>query len=393
MIKSYKPDDHIRKHKTDKLSWKKIQSTEFDKNIDEDIHIPDDHDQSPPLKLQILFDPEVEGVYDVGWAVEPETDVKAGEPILHAYRTSDGLPFIQTAPYNLKISDTYVKRTRKIVRGDSIAKVTIPSISLDLADIRKEVANMQMELAQAVNAVFKGYMGFLGESGQVTNRVTPVKVMLHPEEGYLKLLDEIVETLSKQEIIDGDIIVLTEKIFAIAQGRLFPLHILYENDPKTLDELGRKDILNTIKDYVPQLDLKNLILADAIPNWHSGPMATAGVFDPNQVAFDISQKLKEKTGVTCDIVISDTDTGLDIRETLINCITIGATPLGATNGLVIYECMRVANAAEFARGSNRGIPIVICRPHERRAKREAIGEYRGYNGRLDAEKERLIGFA
>ena len=54
--------------------------------------------------------------------------------------------------------------------------------------------------------------------------------------------------------------------------------------------------------------------------------------------------------MTCDVVVSDTDTGTEVRETLIGCITVGATPLGATAGLVLYECMRVAAATELCRG-------------------------------------------
>ena len=39
------------------------------------------------------------------------------------------------------------------------------------------------------------------------------------------------------------------------------------------------------------------------------------------------------------------------------------------------------------------IPIVICKSHPRRAQRIGMGEHRGYSGRLDAIKERLLGFA
>ena len=59
----------------------------------------------------------------------------------------------------------------------------------------------------------------------------------------------------------------------------------------------------------------------------------------------------------------------------------------------MYECMRVANAAEFVRGSSRGIPLVLCKPHPRRRRREGLGEHRGYAGRLDAKRERLLGYA
>ena len=122
-------------------------------------------------------------------------------------------------------------------------------------------------------------------------------------------------------------------------------------------------------------------------------MATAGVHNPNEVAVRLSRRIRDSLGVTCDVVISDTDTGLDVREMLIGTITIGATPLGATAGLVLYECMRVANAAEFSRGTDRNVPLVICRPHERRARRVGLGEFRGYNGRLDAGREVLAAYA
>ena len=103
-----------------------------------------------------------------------------------------------------------------------------------------------------------------------------------------------------------------------------------------------------MKKYVTDVTAKDLICADSLLDWPDGPMATAGVLDPNQAARDIALQIAQRLGKSCDVVISDTDTGLDIRETLINTITIGATPLGATGGLVIYECMRIANAAEFA---------------------------------------------
>ncbi len=70
-------------------------------------------------------------------------------------------------------------------------------------------------------------------------------------------------------------------------------------------------------------------------------------------------------------------------------MTIGATPLGATGGLTLYESMRCACAAEFERGHDRGIPVVIRRPAQRCVRREGMGAHRGYAGVLDAERENL----
>ena len=102
---------------------------------------------------------------------------------------------------------------------------------------------------------------------------------------------------------------------------------------------------------------------------------------------------RERTGSTVDVVVSDTDTGLDVRAPLIHTVTIGATPLGATAGLTLYECMRCACAAEFDRGHDRGIPLVLCRPARRCAQRERMGEHRGYDGVLDARREGGLTYA
>ncbi len=93
------------------------------------------------------------------------------------------------------------------------------------------------------------------------------------------------------------------------------------------------------------------------------------------------------------MVVSDTDTGLDVLAPLIGTLTIGATPLGATAGLTLYECMRCACAAEFVRGHDKGIAIVVCRPAARCAKRARLGEHRGYAGMLDRHREGALTYA
>jgi F420-0:gamma-glutamyl ligase len=220
----------------------------------------------------------------------------------------------------------------------------------------------------------------------------PVQKRLDPYRGYEDLLGQVTAALPRDELADGDVVVVSESLFAIAQGRLFPLALLYAHDPKTMDEEGRRDVLPLVAEHVPDVTLADLLCADALED-RDPPMATAGVADPNRVAHDLAGRIAAETGCRCDVIVSDTDTALEVREMLIGCITVGATPLGATGGLVLYECMRAANAAEFCRGSTRGIPIVICRPHERRARREGIGAHRGYSGRLDASRERLTGYA
>jgi F420-0:gamma-glutamyl ligase len=299
---------------------------------------------------------------------------------------------VQAAILPMRVRVPYVAVDDSIENGVVILLAEIPSLASVPLAVAPDRDDRLMQLAQAVNTTFKGLVAVEGQGGHIAKSVIPIKTRLQPESGEESLLGEIVESLSSADLRDGDVVVVSESLFAIAQGRLFPLKILYECDPKTTDDAGREIALARIQEFVPDTDMADLLCADALPE-QSPPMATAGMRDPNGVAFDLAERLRNGLGRRCDIVISDTDTGLEVRKMLIGCITIGSTPLGATGGLVLYECMRVASAAEFCRGASRGIPVVICRPHQRRAARPNIGQPRGYAGRLSFERERLIGYS
>jgi hypothetical protein len=372
------------------LRWQKLPSSEGSQ-YDEEVRVAEDWEQPPPVLVQVLFQPDPDGIYDIQWLVEAGTTLAAGEAIARFYRTSDGLVFEQEAPFPLVVEEELVERNRRLVKGDPIVTAALPQLSLDLRFVQELVRQQAMTIAQTANAVIKGVMGALGESGQVTDEVEGIETRLHPERGYESLLEEIAEALPPPKLRHGDIVVVSEKVIAVAQGRVFPVQLLYDNDPKTTDRAGREDLAAAVREHVSDLDLDDLICADVLSE-PSG-LATAGVRNPNRVAHEIALRIHRRHGTTCDVVVSDTDTGLDVSETLIGCPSLGATPLGATAGLVLYECMRVANAGEFVRGSHRGIPLVISRPHARRVKRDGLGETRGYDGRLDASRERLLGFA
>jgi hypothetical protein len=374
------------------LAWAPLPSTDGRDYGETVVRLPEDYEQPRPAALAVLFDPEPAGIYDIEWVVPPDTSVEQGGPLVRAYRVTDGTCFIQTAPFALRVTTRLVKRNHKAVAGDGLVRCELPSVSLELAPVQDMIRAAQLEMSQAVNAAFKGLMGYFGEGGQIAKEVVPVECTLHPERGLDDLTQELVAAVVEHDPKSGDVVVVSEKLIAIAQDRLFPLELLYANDPKTTDRDGRADLLKEVARYVPDVTDADLLLADVLADWPDGPMATCGIRDANMVALSISQALAEQTGFLCDVVISDTDTGAEIREQVIGCPTIAATPLGATGGLVLYECMRVACAAEFARGSSRGIPIVICRPHDRHRTRTGLGRER-YPGMLDARRERLVGFA
>jgi F420-0:gamma-glutamyl ligase len=250
------------------------------------------------------------------------------------------------------------------------------------------------QLAIAVNAAFKGLLGYEGESGHVCARTIAVQVPLHPERGTSSLWEEISVAVCDVDLADGDTVVLPDKIIAIGEGRTGPRSLLDDNDPKRLDAAARAQVASVWQQVTghPISDL-HLLLADCYESPDGRALVTLGVLDHNGSAASLSDVIFDATGVRVDVVISDTDTGLDVRRPLIGTVTIGATPLGATAGLTIYEAMRCACAAEFTRGHRRGIPIVICRPAERCAKRPQTGDHRGYSGALDLGREGGLTYA
>ena len=273
------------------------------------VRLPEDYEQPRPAALAVLFDPEPAGIYDIEWVVPPDTGVEQGEPLVRAYRVTDGTCFIQTAPFPLRVTTRLVKRNHKAVAGDGLVRCELPSVSLELAPVQDMIRAAQLEMFQAVNAAFKGLMGYFGEGGQIAKEVVPVECTLHPERGLDDLTQELVAAVVEHDPKSGDVVVVSEKLIAIAQDRLFPLELLYANDPKTTDRDGRADLLKEVARYVSDVTDADLLLADVLADWPDGPMATCGIRDANMVALSISQALAEQTGFLCDVVISDTDTG------------------------------------------------------------------------------------
>ena len=245
------------------------------------------------------------------------------------------------------------------------------------------------DLALAVNAAFKGLLGSMGQSGHVCCRTRSFERHLELTAGWQATCSTLVDLILGQ-IDDGDIVVIPDKICAAAQGRIGPRSILRDPDPKTIDPAMLPELAAR---YEQQLGFPvtplHLLLADE----YEGGRATLGTLDHNQAAAELAVQIALGTDRRVDVVISDTDTGLDVRSPLIGCVTIAATPLGATAGLTLYEAMRCAVAAEFVRGHSRNIPVVICVPAERCRARARIGAARGYAGALHISKEPGITYA
>lgn len=245
------------------------------------------------------------------------------------------------------------------------------------------------EIAIATNAVVKGMFGAQGESGHICARTLPWELQVDCTHGLNAVVRRLSATFAN-ELEDGDVVVIADKVVAACLDRIGPRRILTDPDPKTVGAIERVELAEFwAAELGIQIEPLHLLLADE----YGTQEATVGTDDPNVRAGEIAACVRATTGRLVDVVISDTDTGIDVRAFLIGTLTLGATPLGSTNGLNLYEAMRCATAAEFVRGHKRGIPVVVCKPAERRRDRVSVGVPRGYGGFLDAHKEGGLTYA
>ncbi|MBS2964825.1 hypothetical protein KGA66_17340 [Actinocrinis puniceicyclus] len=239
------------------------------------------------------------------------------------------------------------------------------------------------ELAIAVNAAFKGLLGSMGESGHICASTEAVEGEVDVDAGWEAALARLC-ALTGLAVHDGDVVVVADKVVSAALGRIGPRGVLAEPDPKTVPAHRLPALAAEWSARLGfEVTAQHLLLADEF----RADQATLGTDDPNARCAQIAAALRQAHGVAVDVVISDTDTGLDTRTPIIGTLTIGATPIGATAGVNLYEAMRCATAAEFVRGHHRMIPVVVCRPARRRAVRPGMSEER-YPGFLDAGREK-----
>lgn len=245
------------------------------------------------------------------------------------------------------------------------------------------------EIAISVNAAFKGLLGSMGQSGHICRSTVPVAAHLDVEQGWPATATAISTTL-QGKVRAGDVVVVADKPIAAALRRIGPRAVLHEPDPKTID---RRELPALAAAWQQRLGFEVSELHMLLADEYGADQSTLGTDDPNLRAGELAGFISERAGVVVDVVISDTDTGLDVRRPLIGTLTIGATPIGATAGVNLYEAMRCAVAAEFQRGHDKGVPIVICKPADRRRRRDRQGQPRHYSGLLDAAREEGISHA
>ncbi|WP_281884501.1 hypothetical protein [Paenibacillus sp. YYML68] len=232
----------------------------------------------------------------------------------------------------------------------------------------------------SAHSAFRAMQANEGEGGQVAASAVPVKFLVKRNDG----LQVFIDALENQNLEDGDIVVIADKPIAIATNRVIPRSLLGEADPKFLSYDDRIKLVSKIN-LASQISLypKNILMIDYIDELE----ASLGAYNHNRLCYVISSMIHSQLGKKVDVVISDSDTGVDQAQPLIGFPTVGSTPLGVTAGLSIYEALRVSALAELVRGHNRLIPIVISKPSARNQIRPHIGSERNYPGMIHINLE------
>ena len=246
---------------------------------------------------------------------------------------------------------------------------------IKLMEFSKEISL----LADIVNYSVKGITGALGKGAGVTKKMHPV--YFHIDDN--STVDDLVKILSGTKLLEeGDIVVFPSKLIAILEGR-FVYGLTIENYSRCISDLDfARKLLKAHGD--DPISNKDMIGLDKI-----NPEKEIGVRyskDPNLSAYNIADGIRKNTGLKIDVVITDSDSGGKKGINLIGCPTIVATPIGATGGLRLFYCMRVAVAAEMIRNNMENIPAIIVKPYQASRIRKNVGELR-YNGFLDGKKE------
>ena len=260
----------------------------------------------------------------------------------------------------------------------------VPGAAIGTAQSLSAACSKDMLLLwMASHAAFRGWQSQLGEGGHVANEVVGIPGDIAESCG----LDGLLDALAQADFGDGDILVIADKCVSFAFGRIFPRHFLGGQDPKFLRPEQRRDYARELSQRLGYLlSERQLLCIDFV----GSDRASVSINNHNEVCAAVAAAVQQRFGKCVDVVISDSDTGVDYGYPLIGGATVGASPLGATAGLSPYEAMRVSVAAEIQRGHGKRIPVVVCRTNARNARRAKAGSARPYADTFDMSREPLI---
>ncbi len=234
-------------------------------------------------------------------------------------------------------------------------------------------------LGDIVNYSVKGLTAALGKGEGITKSLRPISFRVNDKSNFTDLADAIIST---NLIETGDIIIIPSKVVSLLEKR-FVYGLTIENYNQCISNMNFAQNNLKLSESDP-LTEKDQIGLDKID-----PEKKIGVRypkNPNFSCYKIAKYIYEKSTRKIDVVICDSDSGGKKGVKLIGCPTIINTPIGATKGLRLFYCMRVAVAAEATWNNIKNTPVLLVQPYQASRLRKNVGELR-YEGFINANIE------
>ena len=298
--------------------------------------------------------------------LEPAAAFEPGSAAAVATELSSGARWRLVVQQPIDVTWSSTCPTQTFAAGSPIG-----CVGLSARDIEFQMHGLWM----ASHAAFRGIQAAAGQGGLVASSAIPVRRRFDAGCG----VEALVEGWDDVELRDGDVVVISEKVAAMAQGRVGGATLLDGEDPKFLGAARRAELAQRVGERVGfDVSATDLLLVDYVDQ----NTVSLGCHDPNATCGRLARLIAERRGCSVDVLVADSDTGVDQCHPLLGLMTIGATPTGATAGLTIYEALRATAVAEYVRGHVLGVPLVVVSPSERNRHRPAVGSDRPYPGMM-----------
>ena len=218
---------------------------------------------------------------------------------------------------------------------------------------------------EVLNQALKGLLAGLGHGSGATRHGTLVSLAAPITPGMDIVAPALVEAMTGRK--NGAYVVVASKPVAISGGGL--VTVLKYPLPK---RRAPKEMLELLLRYAPPnigpVTLRDAIGADLEEDRGGELVFSLLPFSPNREAHAISERLFERTGVKCDVIITDTSAGWAKGLAIVGAPTLIATPLGMTAGVDFFYAQRMASMAEVLRNEVPLSPYVIVDPPTDRSR-------------------------